>query len=586
MSSRDPIRSTFLIVGAVTMIMVIAAGFWSNLVYERQYQSDHRRELQRNADLAASVLERFAEPNERLAFLTIRDMIDTWDARGSHRHRIVVENTRGEDILVFPYNIGVLAHAAESPYRSGLVTLYTTEPVPYYPSQLYVLGGLGLLLLLVIWLGMQLAGRTLQQPLHTLAAAANEYAGGNLAHRTSPDEHPIVGEVAATMNQMAAQLQSRIATILAQQQELEALLGSLAEGIIVLDRTSRVVRMNRVAAMLFDADPDAVEGKPLLQVVRSSRLEELVRTLHEQLQPDHHSSPESPGQLQPQPQQHEIELFGNEPRIIQVQAAVYQSNHKQRTLLVLHDITAIRRLETVRRDFVANVSHELKTPITSIGGFVETILEDIEMPRSDLQRFLGIVHTQSQRLQAIIEDLLSLSRIEEHGRELPRSEVSLAPLLQGVVDLTSHLSSERGIRVRVDNQGPAGLTANANLLEQALLNLVQNAIKYSPAGAEVVLRSRWQDSDAILEVQDSGTGIPQQDLPRLFERFYRVDRARSRQQGGTGLGLAIVKHIALVHGGSVAVDSTLGRGSTFRIVLPQQSPAGSGQTPGPPDRAG
>jgi two-component system phosphate regulon sensor histidine kinase PhoR len=238
---------------------------------------------------------------------------------------------------------------------------------------------------------------------------------------------------------------------------------------------------------------------------------------------------------------------------------------------VLNDITDIRHLENVRRDFVANVSHELKTPVASIKGFVETLLDGRVDDPDDRRRFLEIVGRQSDRLGAIIDDLLALSRIEqaEGMGDLPLERVAVADVLAAVVAECGPRADDRSIVIEVES--PPGLEAevNAPLLEQALINLVDNALKYSEQGGSVILAATpTEDGMLDLIVRDHGTGIGAEHLPRLFERFYRVDKGRSRKLGGTGLGLSIVKHIVQAHGGTVAVESTLGVGSTFRVRLP------------------
>ena len=554
MKVKNPIRSVFLIVGLATMALVIAAGFWSNQVYEQQFLQDHQRRLQENARLIASILETL--PAEKEALLIIRDLVHTLDHNNGHLHRVVVQDNLGSDILVFPYNIGTLAFSASTDFSGGSVALYSAQPHPSYPSQLFVLAALGVFLVLIIGIGMNIAGHALQQPLHALATAANRFAQGDLEYRTAPEDHPLVHEIATTMNQMAEQLQSRIDTILSQQQELEALFASMVEGIIVLSENGRVQRINSVAASFFGTKVQDACGKPLLQILRSPAMEDLISRCSKTTAAV----------------EQEIQVFSPQQLLLQAHASRYQSGEKIGILLVLHDITEIRRLETVRRDFVSNVSHELKTPVTSISGFAETILDDPEMPAEQCTRFIQIINKQASRLQSIIEDLLSLSRIEEHGRELPRESMKTRPLLEGVINLCRFAAEEKEIELELEQDDPGKIHANANLLEQALFNLVQNAIKYSPNKSRVILRSQ-QLADAPqniqFEVQDFGTGIPQQDIPRLFERFYRVDRARSRELGGTGLGLAIVKHIALVHGGTVDVESTLGNGSSFRLTIPR-----------------
>ena len=250
-------------------------------------------------------------------------------------------------------------------------------------------------------------------------------------------------------------------------------------------------------------------------------------------------------------------------------------------LIVLHDVTRLRHLENVRRDFVANVSHELRTPITSIKGFVETLLDDGLDDQANAMRFLGIVLRQVNRLDAIINDLLLLSRIER-GNEDQRIETDAEPLvqvLQVAQETCEKKAQDKSIQIAVDC--PCDLVAkiNAPLLEQAVINLIDNAIKYSEAGATVRVTAAREQSSAVIRVIDNGCGIAANHLPRLFERFYRVDKARSRELGGTGLGLAIVKHIMTAHQGSVQVESAVGRGSTFTLRFPLSLP-NSGESAG------
>jgi two-component system phosphate regulon sensor histidine kinase PhoR len=239
--------------------------------------------------------------------------------------------------------------------------------------------------------------------------------------------------------------------------------------------------------------------------------------------------------------------------------------------VVLNEVTEIKKLENIRRDFVANVSHELRTPITSIKGFVETLIDGAIHQPEEAERFLQIVARQADRLNAIIEDLLSLSRLEtdvERG-EVELQQVDLQPVLEAAVQTCAPQADEKRMRLVLAWEGDLAARANPRLIEQALVNLIGNAIKYSPAGQEVRVSAAATGRTVQLQVSDQGAGIDKRHLPRLFERFYRVDKARSRELGGTGLGLAIVKHIALAHGGMVSVESEPGQGSTFVISLPR-----------------
>ena len=265
-------------------------------------------------------------------------------------------------------------------------------------------------------------------------------------------------------------------------------------------------------------------------------------------------------------------VFQNGERILNVRSTPLQGAGSETfgSLIVFNDVTQLRRLEDMRRDFVANVSHELKTPLTAIKGFVETLHQGQADPE-EARRFLGIIAKHVDRLNVIIEDLLMLSRIEDEAEraEIKRETVRLHDVFANAVQICRPAAEAKRIRIRV--AGDETLTASVDpvLLEQAVVNLLDNAVKYSDPEREVEISGRAADREIRIRVQDQGVGIERRHLPRLFERFYRVDKARSRAVGGTGLGLAIVKHIAQAHGGHVSVESTVGEGSRFTIHLPR-----------------
>jgi two-component system phosphate regulon sensor histidine kinase PhoR len=272
--------------------------------------------------------------------------------------------------------------------------------------------------------------------------------------------------------------------------------------------------------------------------------------------------------------QDDIVLRGPRDRTIRLRGtALRDVSGDGGAVIVLDDVTDVQRLEAVRRDFVANVSHELKTPIASIKGFVETLLDGAADDPADNKRFLGIVARQADRLAAIIEDLLALSRIEqsEGAGNLPLERASLADVLAAAVADCGPRGTERSVHLETDCDPDLTADVNAPLLEQAIINLVDNAIKYSEPGHTVWITAAREGDGAdglVIRVRDEGCGIEAEHLPRLFERFYRVDKARSRKLGGTGLGLAIVKHIVQAHGGTVGVESLPGQGTTFTLRLP------------------
>lgn len=417
------------------------------------------------------------------------------------------------------------------------------------------LGVAGLLAVVSVWLSARIG-----IPLHELSEGAERFARGEFDHRLPRAGFEEISTLAEAMNDMAGQLDERIRTIRCQQNELEAVLGSMEEGVLAVDNEGVIINVNQTCAVLLAMEPGDLKGRRVHEVVRKPDLLEFVESSL-----SNSSSVEG-----------DILVRGKEDRWLNVHGtALHDAQHRKiGALIVLHDVTRLHRLENVRRDFVANVSHELKTPITSIMGFVETLIDGALDDRENAGRFLEIISRQVLRLDAIIEDLLTLSRLEKGSEEQAgRLEPgSVRNVLQATIEMCENKAAEKNIDLEFEC--PHDLTAPmiGHLLEQAVANLVDNAIKYSGSGGNVRVSAAEDGDVVVIRVQDWGRGIERTHLPRLFERFYRVDKARSRELGGTGLGLAIVRHIALVHRGSVTVQSEVGTGSTFSISLPAAGP--------------
>ncbi len=366
--------------------------------------------------------------------------------------------------------------------------------------------------------------------------------------------------LAESLNTMAAQLDERIQRVLRQQSEHQAMLSSMEEGVMAVDRGGTVLSVNDPCASLLGVEPDKLRGRSIYEVLRKPDLLKFIEN----------------SQASTRSLDGDLRFFSPEERWLHAHGTALHDARGQKigVLIVLHDVTRLRHLENVRRDFVANVSHELRTPITSIKGFVETLLEEGLDDPANARRFLGIVLRQANRLDAIITDLLLLSRIER-GNEDQRIETDAEPLvqvLQVARETCEKKAQDKSVEIVVDCACDLVAKINAPLLEQAVINLIDNAIKYSDAGATVRVAAMQEQSSAVIRVMDNGRGIAANHLPRLFERFYRVDKARSRELGGTGLGLAIVKHIMTAHQGCVQVESTVGRGSTFTLRFPLSLP--------------
>lgn len=402
-----------------------------------------------------------------------------------------------------------------------------------------------------------LFSRRFSRPLEEMKRGAEHFAQGNLDHRLEVPESDEAASLAEAMNEMAAQLSERIRAMAEQGNKQEALLSSMVEGVVAVDSEENVITLNRAAAELFGVTAAEVQGRPLQEVARNATLQKFVS-----------QALQSGGVTEG-----EILISGGQERCLQAHGTPLRNGQGREigAMVVLNEVTRLRRLESVRRDFVTNVSHELKTPVTLIKGFVETLRDGALEEPDDAQRFLEIIAKQADRLQAIIEDLLSLSRIEEDADkgEIELETCKLRSVLQSAIQDCELKAVERDVSVRL--KCPEGLMADLSprLFEQAVVNLLDNAIKYSQPRGEVRVEGEEADSEILVHVSDNGCGIEETELHRIFERFYRVDKARSRKLGGTGLGLAIVKHIAQAHNGRVTVESSSGKGTSFTIHLPR-----------------
>lgn len=401
-----------------------------------------------------------------------------------------------------------------------------------------------------------LFARGLTRRLTRITRAAETIAGGEYDLEVPTGARDEFGRLGAAFNDMARQLKERMATIARERNQVLAILGSMVEGVVAVDADQTVVHINVAAAEMLGLERESCIGEPIWQSVRVPALNDAAESVLSSGEPDRRDATVvgERGSVQ-------IELRS---------APLVDSRGKLAgAVLVLSDVTELRRLETVRRDFVSNVSHELKTPLAAIQALVETLLDDEEMDRETARGFLARIEKQSERLNAIVLDLLSLSRLESEAHRVERSPVDLREVIRACLDMQQTVAGKRSIAITSAlPESEVRVLADVESMQQLLGNLLDNALKYTPEGGRVEIRLTTQKSRAIVEVQDTGVGIPPEHLHRIFERFYRVDRARSREVGGTGLGLAIVKHIALAHGGIVDVQSNPGKGSTFTVRLP------------------
>ncbi len=401
--------------------------------------------------------------------------------------------------------------------------------------------------------------RRISRQMADIKVGALRLAAGDFTQKLYVPRVEEFASVAESINQMAEELDDKLRRLTHERNEREAVLASMVEGVLAVDADERVIAVNAAAARLLDTDPAAAEGKSIQEIVRNPDLQHVVaQTLdgHRPIEADI------------------VMRVGAEDRNLQANGTLLHGDGDgggEGAVVVLNDVTRLKRLEAVRRDFVANVSHELKTPVTSIKGFAETLEDGALDDPAASRRFVRIIAGQADRLNSIIEDLLALSTLEQSGDSplLQLEEADLCDVVAVALEVCGPKAEAKHIEVRETCPGSLLALVSPPLLEQAVVNLVDNAIKYSAEGGAVEVGLAQTGDEIVVSVTDQGQGVAREHLPRLFERFYRVDKARSRDLGGTGLGLAIVKHIAQIHGGRVSVESVVGRGSTFRMHLPR-----------------
>ena len=391
--------------------------------------------------------------------------------------------------------------------------------------------------------------------------------------RPLPAEHARdeLAELTAALNQAAASMDRTIHSLSGERNRSSAILRSMVEGVAVIDANERLVFSNRAFSQILSLNSKTSEGRPLIEVLRNSELLGLIRRAlkgEEGLQADivmgtvqirSFSATAAP-----------VKALDSEPSgAVSAMRAAKTSEKPSGAVVVLHDVTELRRLERVRQDFVANVSHEFKTPLTAIQGFAETLLSGaIEDPKNN-RRFLRIIRDHATRLARLTDDLLKLARIEAGKLEVQLLPVAVAEVVDSCMETALLKANQKQIAITVELAADLPrVRGDAALLRDVLQNLVDNAIQYTPPGGKILISAERKNGEVIIAVTDTGIGIPLSDQERIFERFYRVDAARSREAGGTGLGLSIAKHIVEVHGGDLWVESEVGAGSKFAFSIP------------------
>lgn len=400
-------------------------------------------------------------------------------------------------------------------------------------------------LLLVGLLVIYFVSKRLIQPIETLKAETGRISGGDLSHRIFSKQADELQAIAQDVNDLADQLESMSYDSLSNQNQLQAILASMNSGVIAVDSNNKILIFNAFARKIFGIITEPI-GKDINDVIRRQDAEKIMRKSDDF---------------------QELLLRQASPMVVRFKTTELLTNHRfnKGKVTVIQDVTDLKRLEQMRSQFVANVSHELKTPLTSIKGFAETLRNVEDAATRD--KFLDIIDAEAQRLQRLIEDILSLSSIESHETQ-PTGLIDAVAATADALRLLEVQAQSKEVTLSLVVKGEPYIVGDNEMYRELIINLVDNAIKYTNPGGKVKIRIEEQKEDIIIRVQDTGVGIPPEHLSRLFERFYRVDISRDRAKGGTGLGLAIVKHITLAFGGSINVESKVGKGTRFTVRLP------------------
>ena len=458
----------------------------------------------------------------------------------------------------------------DRPTQPSVIIRLATPLAPINASLASVRSALWKVSALILIIGIAVSlffSRRFVSRIENLKEFSRQVAAGNFGvlqgESLKKDE---LGELAAALNETSARLRATIESLIEERNRSAAILRSMAEGVAVVDAQSRFAFCNEAFAKIWNVDLPNVQGRSAVEIIRQPDVLELIQqalTTHQTFVGD-------------------ISTGGARPRNFSATVAPIEpfetmnaplSNSRRAVVIVLHEITELRRLEQMRKDFVANVSHELRTPLTAIQGFAETLLTGALEDKDNNRRFVEIIGSHAARLARLSNDLLRLSQIEAGKMNADFQAVDMKSLLAGGVEAAQSAAAPKGLTVALPNASASlpSVRGDANLLRDVLRNLLDNAIQYTPAGGRVEVTASAQDSFVLVTVSDTGIGIPRSDQPRIFERFYRVDAARSREVGGTGLGLSIAKHIVEAHGGKIWVESDIGEGSRFHFSVPVAS---------------
>ncbi|MGM9985634.1 MAG: two-component system histidine kinase PnpS [Bacillaceae bacterium] len=413
--------------------------------------------------------------------------------------------------------------------------------------------GFATALFVITWLGKRITSKY-TKPIESITKVATQLAKGNYRARSYEEFNDETGMLSQAINTLARNLQESMVIQEMQQDRLETLIENIGSGILLIDKRGFINLVNRTYRQTFGIRKKDIMYHLYYEVIPYPEIVELIGeifltevNIRKQL----------------------VVPIGIERKHFEIYGApIIGINHEWKGIVVVfHDITELKRLEQMRKDFLANVSHELRTPITSIKGFAETLIDGAGENKEIREQFLSIIYNESDRMQMLIQELLDLSKMEQANFKLDLSIVNVSEILENVAVTLENKAVSKGINLSSSIEKDVYIYGDGQRLKQIFVNLIANGINYTPEGGQLVVNLKQQEKDVVVTIKDTGIGIPAEEIPRIFERFYRVDKARSRDSGGTGLGLAIVKHLVEAHKGSIAVNSEIGKGTTFIITF-------------------
>ena len=574
-----------IVFSVLIVLITVFSGFFSYTIFKNAYYETSENNLRHNAtyvtenlipqwyeDEGEDVLEVYAiDTGQRITLINkagevLYESLKGIDMNDNHSDRPEIQKAlKGETTSVVRYSDSVKKYMMylAVPYRendqiTGVVRLAVPLDVLEEVSigiinNLIFIAAVSVLIAILLF-AFLLNNET--KPLDEASAFAKKIAKGAYDSRLTMIREDKIGELVESLNLMAEQLDESFNKLNRRNVELSSVLSSMNHGIIAVDPENKIILINEAARKIFNIEMTKnVKGRNILEVYRDPFVYELQN--HLETENGHMNYETRIGE----------ELF----KVTGSDIIDQQEHHNIGNIIVLENITQIRALENIRRDFVANVSHELKTPITTIRGFIETIQENEITDKTILDRFYGIIVSESDRLTRLVNDILTLSHLENkqgNQKSEDSEEVIVGDEIQRIIDLLKQSAGEKNIALSYEVETDLKIKINPDDFRQTMINLVDNAVKYTEPGGKVKVFAARRENRLWIEVEDNGTGIPKEDLPRIFERFYRVDKSRSKANGGTGLGLAIVKHIIQNNGGTIEVESTLGEGTVFKVQLP------------------